>query len=42
LLFQRRAKTPTESIPIHLDLGSPDALAELERLVGLGATVVEE
>jgi predicted enzyme related to lactoylglutathione lyase len=42
LLFQRRAKTPTESIPIHLDLGSPDALAELERLVGLGAPVVEE
>jgi hypothetical protein len=42
LLFQRREKTATESIPIHLDLGSPDALAEIERLVALGATVVEE
>jgi len=42
LLFQRRTKTETQSIPIHLDLGAPDALAEIERLVALGATVVEE
>jgi Glyoxalase-like domain len=41
LLFQRRAKTPTESIPIHLDLGSSDPQAELERLLSLGATQVE-
>lgn len=41
LLFQRRPKTPTESIPIHLDLGAEDAEAEIERLVGLGATLVE-
>jgi predicted enzyme related to lactoylglutathione lyase len=41
LLFQRRPKTPTESIPIHLDLGSDDAQAEIARLVELGATVVE-
>ncbi|HZQ80373.1 MAG TPA: VOC family protein [Gaiellaceae bacterium] len=41
LLFQRREKTPTESIPIHLDLGSDDAEAEIPRLVELGATIVE-
>ena len=41
LLFQRRAKTPTESIPIHLDLAAEDRDAEVERLVGLGATFVE-
>ena len=41
LLFQRRPKTPTESIPIHLDLNADDREAEVERLVGLGATVVE-
>jgi hypothetical protein len=42
LLFQRRPKTPTESIPIHLDLKSEDRQAEVERLVGLGASFVEE
>ena len=42
LLFQRRPKTPTESIPIHLDLTSDDRAAEVERLVRLGATEVEE
>ena len=41
LLFQRRPKSPTESIPIHLDLHAEDREAEVERLVGLGATVVE-
>jgi hypothetical protein len=41
LLFQRRPKTKTESIPIHLDLNADDPDAEVERLVGLGATVVE-
>ena len=41
LLFQRRPKTPTESIPIHLDLHADDRDAEVERLVGLGASVVE-
>ena len=41
LLFQRRQKTPTESIPIHLDLNAEDPDAEAERLVALGATVVE-
>ena len=42
LLFQRRPKTPTTDIPIHLDLHSEDRAAEVERLAGLGATVVEE
>lgn len=42
LLFQRRPKTPTTDIPIHLDLDSEDRAAEVERLTGLGATFVEE
>jgi Glyoxalase-like domain len=42
LLFQRRPKTPTESIPIHLDVKSDDREEEVERLVGLGATKVED
>jgi poly(3-hydroxybutyrate) depolymerase len=41
LLFQRRTKTPTESIPIHLDLAADDREAEVERLSSLGASVVE-
>jgi hypothetical protein len=41
LLFHRRPRSPTEHIPIHLDLGVDDREAEVERLVGLGATVVE-
>jgi hypothetical protein len=41
LLFQRRPKTRTESIPIHLDLHADDPDAEVERLVRLGATLVE-
>jgi predicted enzyme related to lactoylglutathione lyase len=27
---------------LHLDLGTPDRRAEVERVVGLGASVVEE
>ncbi len=42
LLFQRRPKTPTEHIPIHLDIHSDDRRSEVERLTGLGATFVEE
>jgi predicted enzyme related to lactoylglutathione lyase len=41
LLFQRRPKTPVESIPIHLDLAVDDREAEVQRLTSLGATVVE-
>lgn len=41
LLFQRRPKSPTESIPIHLDLNAEDREAEVKRLEKLGATVAE-
>jgi Glyoxalase-like domain len=41
LLFQRRPKSPTESIPIHLDLHADDREDEVQRLSELGATVVE-
>ena len=41
LLFQRRPKSSPEHIPIHLDLNAEDREAEVKRLVGLGATVVE-
>jgi predicted enzyme related to lactoylglutathione lyase len=42
LLFQRRPKSPNESIPIHLDLNADDVDAEVARLAKLGATVIEE
>lgn len=38
LFFQKKSKTPTESIPIHLDLTTDDREATVERLVELGAT----
>ena len=41
LLFHRRPKSATEHIPIHLDLAVDDVDAEVERLVALGASVVE-
>jgi hypothetical protein len=41
LFFNKGEKTPTTSIPIHLDVRAPDREAEVERLVGLGAVVVE-
>lgn len=41
LLFQRREKSRPSSYPIHLDFRSDDRDADLERLMGLGATVVE-
>jgi hypothetical protein len=41
LLFQRRPKSAPADIPIHLDLAAEDREAEVQRLVGLGATVVE-
>jgi hypothetical protein len=41
LLFHRRPRSQPEHIPIHLDLAVDDVEAEVERLVGLGATVVE-
>jgi predicted enzyme related to lactoylglutathione lyase len=41
LLFQRRPRSSPQDIPIHLDLNAEDREAEVERLVALGATVVE-
>jgi hypothetical protein len=41
LLFHRRPKSQPEHIPIHLDLHADDREAEVDRLVALGATVVE-
>jgi predicted enzyme related to lactoylglutathione lyase len=39
--FEKKQKTRTTSIPIHLDLNAPDREEEVERLMGLGASVVE-
>jgi predicted enzyme related to lactoylglutathione lyase len=41
LYFQKKPKSDTESIPIHLDLNADDRETEVARLVDLGATVVE-
>jgi predicted enzyme related to lactoylglutathione lyase len=41
LLFQRREKSRPASYPIHLDFRADDHETDLERLTGLGATVVE-
>jgi hypothetical protein len=41
LFFEKKPKTPTTSIPIHLDLKAPNKDAEVQRLVGLGARKVE-
>lgn len=40
-LFQRREKSRPESYPIHLDFLTDDRDAEVERLQGMGATLVE-
>jgi catechol 2,3-dioxygenase-like lactoylglutathione lyase family enzyme len=41
LYFQRKEKTRTATAPIHLDINVEDHEAELQRLLGLGATLVE-
>lgn len=41
LLFSRAEKSPTIELPIHLDVNVPDREAELHRLLGLGARLVE-
>jgi len=41
LFFEKKTKTPTTTIPIHLDLSAADREAEVQRLVGLGAREVE-
>ena len=40
-LFQRREKSRPASYPIHLDFGTDDREAEVERLERAGASVVE-
>ena len=40
LYFIKTPKTPTTTLPIHLDLNAGDREAEVERLIDLGATVV--
>jgi predicted enzyme related to lactoylglutathione lyase len=41
LFFNRMKKAPTIEVPIHLDVNVPDREAELQRLLGLGARLVE-
>lgn len=41
LFFGRMKKSPTIELPIHLDVNVPDREAELHRLLGLGARLVE-
>ena len=40
-LFQEREKSRPDSYPIHLDFGTDDREAEIERLTAAGASVVE-
>jgi catechol 2,3-dioxygenase-like lactoylglutathione lyase family enzyme len=41
LFFNRVEKSPTIELPIHLDINVPDREEELQRLLGLGARLVE-
>ena len=41
LFFKKMPRSSPDHIPIHLDLDTEDREAEIERLTGLGATVVE-
>ncbi len=41
LFFNRMEKSPTIELPIHLDINVPLREAELQRLLGLGAKLVE-
>lgn len=41
LFFKKMPKSDPDHIPVHLDLNCADREAEVERLEGLGATVVE-
>jgi predicted enzyme related to lactoylglutathione lyase len=41
LFFNRMKKSPTIELPIHLDVNVPDRAEELQRLLGLGARLVE-
>jgi len=41
LFFNKRKKSPTIELPIHLDVNVPDREAELERILDLGGKLVE-
>jgi predicted enzyme related to lactoylglutathione lyase len=41
LFFNRMPKSPTIELPIHLDVNVPDREADVQRLMGLGAKLVE-
>jgi predicted enzyme related to lactoylglutathione lyase len=41
LFFKRMPKSPTIELPIHLDVNTPDREAEVNRIIGLGAKLVE-
>jgi predicted enzyme related to lactoylglutathione lyase len=41
LFFKKMPKSPTIELPIHLDVNVPDREAEVRRIVGLGAKIVE-
>ena len=41
LFFDKRQKSPTIELPIHLDVNVPDREAELGRVLGLGGKLVE-
>ena len=41
LFFKRMRKSPTIELPIHLDVNVPDREAEVNRIIGLGAKLVE-
>lgn len=41
LFFKKMPRSDPDHIPVHLDLNAEDREAEVERLVELGATVVE-
>lgn len=41
LFFKKMPRSTPDHIPIHLDLTAPEREAEVDRLIELGATVVE-
>src|SRR4029077_395823 len=41
LFFDKREKSPTLELPIHLDVNVPDREAELDRILQLGGKLVE-
>jgi predicted enzyme related to lactoylglutathione lyase len=41
LFFEKREKSPTIELPIHLDVNVPDREAELHRILGFGGKLVE-